>query len=116
MRKRDILLVGITGLLGLAVGLTSPTLGVQAEASASLDGGNQVTICHQTHSAHDPGVVITVNEHALPAHLAHGDYVMGPIINPYQPVINAYGPPPSPNCGVGSPNGDAPHGGRGRGH
>ena len=42
MRKRDILLVGMTVLLGLVVGLTSPTLGIQAEPSATSDGGNSI--------------------------------------------------------------------------
>jgi hypothetical protein len=36
---------------------------------------SKVTICHHTHSQHNPFVTITVSEHALPAHLGHGDTV-----------------------------------------
>ena len=35
----------------------------------------QITICHHTGSAKNPGVTITVNANALPAHLAHGDTI-----------------------------------------
>src|SRR5919201_5433285 len=35
----------------------------------------KVTICHHTHSQKNPFVTITVSEHALPAHLGHGDTV-----------------------------------------
>jgi hypothetical protein len=34
---------------------------------------SKVTICHHTHSQKNPFVTITVSEHALPAHLRHGD-------------------------------------------
>ncbi len=33
----------------------------------------RVTICHRTHSRKHPWVMITVNVHALNAHLRHGD-------------------------------------------
>lgn len=35
----------------------------------------KVTICHHTHSQHNPFVTITVSEHAVPAHLGHGDTI-----------------------------------------
>ena len=36
---------------------------------------SKVTICHHTHSQKNPFVTITVSEHALPAHLGHGDTI-----------------------------------------
>src|SRR2546426_12665899 len=39
----------------------------------------KVTICHHTRSQKNPFVTITVSEHALPAHLGHGDTV-GPCL------------------------------------
>lgn len=54
---------------------------------------SKVTICHHTHSQHNPFVTITVSEHALPAHLGHGDTV-GPC--PAQGTTGAQGPAEKP--------------------
>jgi hypothetical protein len=48
-------------------------------SSASADDqyqyGGKVTICHHTGSAKNPTHTIVVDEHALDAHLAHGDTI-----------------------------------------
>ena len=42
------------------------------------EGANQykVTMCHYTHSKKNPAVVINVSNHAVPAHLRHGDVIV----------------------------------------
>jgi hypothetical protein len=47
----------------------------QSSATSAQYPASKVTICHHTHSQHNPFVTITVSEHALPAHLGHGDTV-----------------------------------------
>jgi hypothetical protein len=49
-----------------------------SNSSASDQYVGKTTICHRTHSAKNPFVVISVSNNALPAHKAHGDTLVGP--------------------------------------
>ena len=58
--------------VGYAAGLVHFT---HSSATSAQYPPSKVTICHHTHSQHNPFVTITVSEHALPAHLGHGDTI-----------------------------------------
>jgi len=45
-------------------------------AAASQYPGKKVTVCHKTHSKKHPWVKIRISQHALKAHLRHGDFVV----------------------------------------
>jgi hypothetical protein len=98
--------------VGYAAGLVHFT---HSSATSAQYPPSKVTICHHTHSQHNPFVTITVSEHALPAHLGHGDTV-GPC--PPQGTTGAQGPVETPKVHA---NGHSSHGhqggkGSGKGH
>jgi hypothetical protein len=56
----------------------SKAAGRSNATAASNQYAGKTTICHRTHSAKNPFVLITVSNNALPAHKAHGDTLPGP--------------------------------------
>lgn len=71
------------GLVALATAVGAlVALAIMAGASWSSTGSSsasqyqynhKVTLCHHTHSKKHPQVTITVDQHAVKAHLKHGD-------------------------------------------
>jgi len=59
------------------VALASAAGFANGKGPAAAEYQYPVTICHSTHSAKNPWVVITVSSRSLPAHKAHGDTLVG---------------------------------------
>ena len=81
-------------------------------------GANQykVTMCHYTHSKKNPAVVINVSNHAVPAHLRHGDVIVAAGTTKAQcpPKVTTTAPTKHGNSGTNGNHGNGNNGKHGK--
>jgi hypothetical protein len=69
--------IALAILAGLAVmaGIGFAATGSSGSAAYEYQYGKKVIVCHHTGSKSHPSVTISISQHAVPAHLKHGDTV-----------------------------------------
>lgn len=67
------LATAVGALVALAIMAGASWSATGSSSASQYQYGHKVTICHHTHSKKHPQVTITVDQHAVKAHLKHGD-------------------------------------------
>ena len=115
MKTKVLFLALFVGGIAASFAIASP--GGVGSLTGQTGTNGKVTICHRTHSATNPYVLITVSPNALPAHARHGD--VSPV-NGTCPTTGATGPTgatgltgatgPTGATGTAGPAGETEHG------
>jgi hypothetical protein len=90
--KATVITTGVAVLMTLGV-----SSAMASRETPPNDNGHKTTICHHTHSSKHPWVEISIDDAAVPHHLAHhdGDFVVDST-HPCPPVSTNPPPPPPP--------------------
>ena len=78
-RRLRLFLTGLATLVTGAALASAAFAGIRAldlGPAAASQYPKKVTVCHRTHSKKHPWVKIRISNHALKAHLRHGDFVV----------------------------------------